>query len=169
MAKLSICFSTDPHSWVSRIIRWFTKSQCSHAFIMVEEDPTFGTLIVESDSGGVQVTTPARFDFKTNAIVGKVTPEFDLLPALRAAMDEELGWSYDFWGLIGMAWVEFCRWLKVKAKNPLHKSKTLFCSAFVVTVLQKANVPGADALVPWDTDAQMLWDWLRAADDTLFV
>lgn len=168
MARISICFSTDPKSWVSKLIRWFTRSQCSHTFLLVEDEPTFGTLIVESDSGGVQVTTPARFDFKTNVVVGRVTPEFDLLPALRAAMDAELGWKYDYAGLVGMAWVEFWRWLKVKVTNPLHRPKSLFCSAFVVTVLKQAGVPGADALVPWDTDAQTLWDFLRT-EPALFV
>jgi hypothetical protein len=171
MAQITIGFSTDPKSWVSRLIRWFTRSQCSHTFVTVE-DQTLGRVVVESDAGGVQVVMWQRFNTPGNTVVGAYVPTVDLLPALKVAMTDYLNDEYDYSGVVGMAWVMLWRRLKRRVRNPLHRSKTLFCSAFVTRVLQIANdlameagqpdpFPGAYALVPESTNAQDVWDFLQ--------
>jgi hypothetical protein len=133
MAKITIGFSTDPKSWVSRIIRWFTESKCSHTFITVE-DATLGKLVVESDAGGVQVCMWDHFNTPGNTVVHEVEPLEFMLPALKLAMTEYLNEAYDYTGVIGMAWVMLWRRLKKRVKNPLHSSKAMFCSNFVTRV-----------------------------------
>ncbi len=157
-----IGFSTDPHSWVSKLIRWFTKSKYSHAFVVLPYEPYFGPCVMQADSGGVEVTTWKRFDFTKNPLLRQVTPPMDLLPAVLACADM-LNDAYDYKGLGGMVWVEFWwRIFKKRVSNPLHSGTALFCSAFVVKVLQAASWPGAAALDPNSTDAQMLSDFLDA-------
>jgi hypothetical protein len=168
MAGIKIGFSTDPKNWISKVIRWFTNSKCSHTFIRIEES-LLGPLIVESDAGGVQVQMYAQFNTPGNTLVYSVEPAFDLLPALKQAMTEYLNEPYDYTGVIGMAWVMFWRKLKRKVSNPLHRTKSMFCSAFVLRVLQIANdiemqagrpdpFPGAYGLIPQDTTAQDVMD-----------
>lgn len=173
MGNVSIGFSTDPNSWVSKIIRWFTGSKYSHTFLMWESTD-FGRMIIESDSGGVQFCTLKHFDTKTNPILYAYSPMVDLLPAVKVAVEEYLGDAYDYDGLFGMAWVMLWRKLKRRVRNPLHKKNALFCSAFVTRVLQIANdlaakagqpapYPGAEKLTPWDTNAQDVADFLQGA------
>ncbi len=158
---ISICFSTDPKSWVSRIIRWFTKSKFSHVFLFVTNDPILGDYVLQADTDGVEVTSPARFNFNKNPILKQIIPQSDLRPAIKSCLSL-LNDQYDFGGLLGMAFVEL-QWhlFKRKIANPLHFNKNaFFCSAFVVKVLQEAKWPGADSLVPENTDVQMLADFL---------
>jgi hypothetical protein len=165
MAKITVGFSTDPNSWTSRLIRWFTKSKASHCFLMVD-DPFLGysMLIVESDAHGVAINTPSRFNFAVNPLLKEfnlqATHGIDLAPALKEAVNEYLGARYDYLGVVGMAWVLFWRRLKKKVMNPLHQPKELFCSTFVTRVLQLAKYPGAELLTPQNTNAQDVWDLL---------
>lgn len=171
MPAITIGFSTDPTSRVSRIIRWFTKSKCSHSFITLE-DSMLGKIVVESDAGGVQVVMWDRFHSPGNTLVHEVevTSEF-ALPALKQAMTECLNEAYDYSGVIGMAWVMLWRRLKKRVRNPFHSSKARFCSNFVTRYLQILNdlaqkagaalvYPGTDKLTPEDTNAQDVWDFL---------
>jgi hypothetical protein len=157
---ITIGFSTDPKSWISRLIRWFTKSKYSHAFLLIPDEPILGPCVMQADSGGVEITSFSRFDFVKNPLLKEVKPQMDLGPAVRACADL-LNNEYDFPGLLGMVWVEmWWRFFKKKMRNPLHDRGAFFCSAFVVKVLQTANWPGASELVPEDTDAEMLADFL---------
>lgn len=161
--QISIGFSTNPKSWISRAIRWFTKSQYSHAFLVVTDVPGLGEFIVQADTGGVEVTSFHRFDFEKNPMLKQIVPHADLAPALRECMNL-LNDSYDFAGLFGMVWVKLW-WIifKKRLKNVFHiDRKAFFCSAFVTKVLQTAKWPGADQLVPEETDPQQLADFLDA-------
>jgi hypothetical protein len=160
MAQISIGFSTDPKSWVSKIIRWFTKSKYSHTFIVVRGDPVLGDLVVESDSGGVQIKTFNGFNFTKNPLLKEVAISDDVTVPLRHTLDL-LGSSYDYTGLVGMSWVELM-WhvFKKKVHNPLHSKNALFCVAFVIVFMQQMDWKNSGALVPQDNDAQMLADFI---------
>lgn len=159
MIGLRIGFSTST-GWISKIIRWFTKSKFSHAFVLIDNEPMLGPCVFQSDSGGIQIITQKAFDFEHNPLQKVYQPTMDLFPAIRECADL-LREEYDYAGLLGMVWVEFW-WhvFKARVKNPLHNANEFFCSAFVVKVIQVAKWPGAETLDPGSTDAQMLADFL---------
>lgn len=159
MIELRIGFSTS-QSWISKVIRWFTKSKFSHAFILIDNEPMLGPCVFQSDNGGIQIITQKSFDFDHNPLQKIVVPQMDLFPAIKVCADL-LREDYDYAGLLGMIWVEFWwRAFKAKVSNPLHNANEFFCSAFVVKVMQVAKWPGSETLDAGRTDAQMLADFL---------
>lgn len=152
---ISIAFSTQPRNLLSRLVRWFTKSKTSHAFIIFE---AMGRAwILESGVKGVVVLPLDKFRDQMVAVV----PVPDLTDEeLSKVMDEYLGRDYDFTGLFGMTFNYIGRWLKAKWRNPWNNSRAMFCSELCVKALQESGFPGADQLVAADTSPQDLLDFL---------
>lgn len=154
---IQVGFSTT-HMYLSRIIRFFTKSECSHAFFVFD---LFGKAwVLEAGFFGVTLLALEKFQ-KTNTVIALVPIEATESD-LEAAM-EELGDRYDFGGLLGSFFVIVGRWFKKKWKNPWDAPKALFCSEFVVKALQANGYPGAENLVAADTTPQDLLDFLTEA------
>ena len=150
-------FSTTD-SIVSKIIRWFTKSEVSHAFFVI--DLLGRAWVLESGFHGVTLSPAEKFTAKNTIKYLAQVHELDE-PDVATVMND-LGENYDFGGLFGSAFVVIGRWFKQKWRNPWADPKAMFCSEFVVKSLQECGFPGADQLVPQDTTPQDLKDFLMA-------
>lgn len=156
---IKVGFSTHHHNILSSTIRFFTKSEVSHTWLLVD-DPLFKRpMVLEATETGIVLTPFDRFATK-NDVVCILDPKHPLDSGMSEA-GAWLGERYDFLGLVGTAFVLLGRWLKRKWKNPLSSSHAMFCSEFVVNVMQAAQYPGAENLVPTGTTPQDLLDFLR--------
>jgi hypothetical protein len=139
-------FST-PRRWnpLSALIRRMTRSQTSHAWLLVE-DPTFGLrLVLEAHSTGFRLVSFTRF-VKDNRVVALVVPAHPVQPALCDA-GEWLGDSFDVLGLFGIFLTLVARWFRQRPwRNPFPTPSALFCSEAVVRTLKAARYPGSEAL-----------------------
>jgi hypothetical protein len=154
---------TTTDSLLSRVIRYFTKSDVSHSFMAFE---LFGKLwILEAGISGVVILPWERLP-KDSRIVDYFEIDGIMPKDLVSAMDN-LGSSYDFTGLFGFIFPIVGRWLKKKWHNPWNNSKSLFCSEFVTSTLQSCNFPGAESLIPSDTSPSDLRDFLFKSLSTL--
>ena len=143
---------------ISRIIRWFTKSTVSHAWLLYL-DVDFGQdMVLEATLEGVRIM-PFEVFKKHNTIIKIAVPSKDLKSGLLQA-GGVLGGSYDFTGLFGMLWVLFGHWLKRKWKNPWNNSQAMFCSEFVARVLMWSNYPGVEYWEPSEMTPQDLYEFL---------
>lgn len=130
-------FSTHKKHPISKLIRWLTKSKASHTWLMFY-DKVFDTpLVMEATTEGLRLI-PYDIFVTHNEIVDVINPGVDLTPGLRA-LTPILGSRYDFSGLLGMTIVLVGRWFKRKWRNPCHSTSTMFCSEFVVRVLQASG------------------------------
>lgn len=155
---IRVGFSTCRKNLISRIIRWFSKSQTSHAWLLLEGSFLGMDMVLQATEGGFQLTPYETFK-SGNDVVCLIEPVCPLDEGVRKAADW-LGGNYDYFGLIGSAVVLIGRWFKRKWKNPLNAPHAMFCSEAVVYVLQAANYPGAAALDPSATTPQDLMDFL---------
>lgn len=149
---IRVGFSTST-AWYSRVIRWFTRAKCSHAFLIV--DVMGVELVLEEGVTGYSTRTLENMVKSGSTIVQIVEPCVPLDKGVTWSM-ARLGQRYDYAGLFGMAWVVFWRALKKRVANPLASHKAMFCSEEVVRVLQESGYPGADALDAPSTDPETL-------------
>lgn len=151
--------------WVSRVIRYFTKANASHAFLILE-GTDLGDLVLEAGWDGWRFNTLARVLSGSTRLVAVVdTPPEMEIPVFAAMMASraQLGERYDYGGLLGMAVVSVGRWLGKKWRNPWHSAKAMFCSdAITAEILQPAKWPGADKLDAPTEDPQSLAVFLGA-------
>lgn len=150
-----IGFSTDPKNFVSRVIRWFTKSTVSHCFVVYYDTEWKRDMVLESEGGLGGSVRIVKFDPDSPYIVKLITPKHSIEEGMDRVVDY-LGDVYDYGGLLGMAWVILGRWLKKKWANPWHASKAMFCSELVAQVLIDSKYPGAMQLDPPTTDPELL-------------
>lgn len=158
---IRVGFSTHTKSILSRIIRWFTGSKASHAWLLVD-DPFFGMeMVMEATETGFRFIPYDNFKAEGNDIVAVLEPAYPLDEGVRQAA-RWLGESYDFAGLFGSIFVMMGRWLRRKWRNPFDKAHSMFCSEAVVQVLQAAKYPGAEKFDPSATTPQDLLDFLQS-------
>jgi len=155
MNPTRIGFSTSKTSWISRIIRWFTRSTVSHTFIVYYDEEWKRDMVMESEGGMGGSVRLVKFNPNSSSIVKIVTPKHDIEVGMTKMVDR-LGEVYDYKGLFGMAWVELGRWLKKKWVNPWQSSDAMFCSELVAQVLKDSNYPGAEQFDPGSTDPEQL-------------
>jgi len=141
---------------VSRIIRWITKAQVSHTFLIVE---LYGQLWAVGAEFNGMVMTPLR-KLKTKTTIKYICRLSELTDDKLAKLMDRLGESYDFGGLLGGIFPQIGRWFKQKWKNPWNNKKALFCSEFVTLALQEAGLEGAEKLDPGTATPQELKDFL---------
>jgi hypothetical protein len=152
-----IGFSTGKGNPVSAIIRFFTGSRASHAWLLVH-DPLFDMeLVMEAHEVGFRLV-PFKTFRKANRIVAIVDPQHPLDPGVREAA-KWLGSQYDFRGLFGMMFVIAGRVFRRKWKNPFRSARSMFCSEAVVRVLRASGFPDATRLSAEDTTPQDLMDF----------
>jgi hypothetical protein len=135
-----IGFSTpkrfNPLSW---LVRKMTGSKCSHAWFRYFDNDFEMYCVMEAHEFGFRIIPWALFE-KLNTIVKVVTPQHDIEVGLQRVAREYLGTSYDYMGLVGMAFVAIGRFFKNKWNNPFKSSSTVFCSEAVA----RAMVPPED-------------------------
>lgn len=150
-----IGFSTT-NRLVSRLIRWITKAQVSHTFLIVE---LYGqSWAVGAEFNGLVMIPMKKFQAKN--IIKAVCRVPELTDEKLSVLMGSLGEAYDFGGLFGGIFPQIGRWFKRKWKNPWNNRKALFCSEFVVQALQLAGLPGAETLCPTTTTPQEIKDFL---------
>jgi hypothetical protein len=155
-----ICFSTST-SLISRLIRYFTKSKFSHAFLTRWSQDWLGWLGVGSQLGGWMEQAGENFETGGVSVVHcLVLPNINIWEGLRKNR-KLLGAPYDIGGLLGMSWVEVLwRLFKLKVKNPLNSRKAWFCSEIIVKILKDSGLDlGLD---PGSTDPEVLYEALVA-------
>lgn len=156
-----IGFSTPREpNFLSSLIRKLTKASASHTWFLYHDLDYGASMVMEAHETGFRHISLEQF-LKKNKIVEIVEPKHDIDAGVRSVALEYLGRSYDFGGLIGGAIVMLGRWLKRSWNNPLHNDKSLFCSEAIAVALQRANYPGADALVPENTTPGDLLEFIK--------
>lgn len=152
-AKLTICFSR-PKGWnpFSRLIRWLTKSQVSHASLGVE---VLGVpCILECTIGGVRFLPRHKF-LQHSVIVEEYRTTAVSSAGLSHAIKDHLGDSYDYFAIPGYAYLLICaRWFRKKVKNPLASPTALVCSEFVLHIDHEKKLQEWQDLDPERSTAQ---------------
>lgn len=145
-------------SIIGKVIRWFTKSEVNHTFIVF----TLGGYewVLEASWFGVYIIPYERYVLHAN-----VTHLFEIEDAKLndMAMLRFIGAGYDYAGLVGMAWVMLGRALRKTWRNPWQSTKASFCSEMVASLLIEAKHPGAKELDPRATSPE---DLLRILEKT---
>lgn len=151
-----IGFSTS-NAWYSRAIRFFTKSRCSHTFLVVS---ILGTWVVlEEGFFGYMARTLDDLR-KHDTIVALYRPRHSIRAGVKASLTD-LGQPYDYLGLIGMAFVMLGRRLGKKWSNPLASTHAMICSERVTRVLQGSNYPFTERYEPASTTPEDLLEFLE--------
>lgn len=170
MTAIRVGFSTHPNSLVSWFIRKVTRSEASHAWLLIEH-PLFGAhqLVFEAvGAGGFRMVTLDAFKRDGNKIIALADP----LQPLDKGMDDAVKWlghPYDHGAFFGYAWVLLGRAFRRSWRNPFHGSKALFCSEAVCRVLRAAHYPGALRLDPDGVTPQDLMDLFAAQGRLMLV
>lgn len=151
--RFRVGFSTS-NAWYSRVIRWATGAKCSHAFLI---SSALGVVVgIEEGTFGYSIRTLENMRASGSTIVEELEAPVSLDDAVAKSF-AWLGSRYDYTGLLGMAWVQVCRFFRHKTvRNPLASSHAMFCSESVARVLQMAGYPGAQHLDPSSTDPETL-------------
>jgi hypothetical protein len=142
---VKVGFSSHKGNFLSEVIRWFTHSKISHAWLYIKNDDG-SEVLLEAVGVGVRETPWAWFPSAGTKLVALVNPVVPLDVGVTQAK-QWVGEKYDRLGLVGMALVIMARWFKAKLKNPLRNSRELWCSELVGRVLQLSNYPGMEG---WD-------------------
>lgn len=151
-----IGFSTG-NGLLSRIIRWFTDSSVSHAWVLYYDLDFDREMVLESTLEGVRIIPFDVFE-KHNKIIKVVTPKHDLKAGF-AKVGASLSEQYDFTGLVGMIIVMLGRWLKKKWKNPWVTASAMWCSEMVAWVCKWSSYPGTELMDPHTTSPQDLYEF----------
>jgi hypothetical protein len=153
----------NPISW---LVRKITKSEVSHAWVQFF-DPLFNRdMVFEAMELEFRCIPLEHFEM-SNKIVQRIPVDVDFTTGARY-LANKLGNTYDYGGLLGMGWVELCRWLKhrlrwwhFKITNPLHWANDDFCSAAVINSLLVCNSRMVEGMIPDTVSPQELRDALN--------
>lgn len=124
---ITLVFTTT-NSWLSKLIRFFTKGRSSHVMVGIkvyDQD-----MFLHCTSGGVQVTPREKW-LKGSTLVA----EYEIVPDVTSGVKQAfrlLNDNYDYPALLGYAWLlVMWRLFKKKVKNPLASTTSYVCSEFV--------------------------------------
>lgn len=165
--EVMVGFSTS-RRWnpLSALIKWFTKAECSHAWLLYEDSDLRMLMVMEAHLTFQLV--PYETWQKDNRVIALFHPEHDLDPGLRE-LALCLGTYYDVGGLLGVLPVTLGRWLKkvfkgwrLRFRNPWNNTRSLFCSEAVAKALQASNFPGAQSIESASVSPQELLEFLRS-------
>jgi len=125
-----IGFSTSD-GFISKAIRWFSRSEVSHAWVSFDCGELEQRLIMHATSGGYKLNHWRRWK-KGNTIVAQFVCREDLSDGLRK-MAKQLDHDYDYLSVIMMM---PRRWLGKLFRNPVRDRKKLHCSEALARLLQ---------------------------------
>lgn len=134
ISNVTIGFSTT-NNWLSAIIRWVTRSPCSHAWLAFD-DQTMGTrLVMQAEAWGFEVRPWDRWR-RENKLVAEFRPIGPVLDNSLKWIATYLGSRYDYRAafLAGL-W----RWLGRGLRGKFNDPTKLMCSEGVVRFLQHAG------------------------------
>lgn len=165
---ITVLFTTPDHwTFVSWVIKKFTKSEASHAAIGAE---LYGVpVLLESGMGGVKVTPRDKYFSEGDKLVEEYQFVPDVSTGIKGSV-ELLGEGYDYVGLIGYGILILAyRWFKKKIKNPLASPKALVCSEFVVRIDDNKMIEEWNDLDPERTTPQDLIEICRTSKNFIRI
>ncbi|MBI2449651.1 hypothetical protein HYV49_05135 [Candidatus Pacearchaeota archaeon] len=137
--KIKIGFSTS-NSIISKLIRWFTKSEVSHAYIEVYDEFLQINLIIHADFQGIIIQLAKEFDIGNRRLEEYEIDDIRLDNTLKDNL-WYLGKKYDYFKFINFAFfIIFKRWLIRKVKNPYIDPQKLVCVDFILYILNGAKI-----------------------------
>lgn len=156
-----IGFSTTD-ALLSRLVRWLTRSEVSHAFLVYFDVDFDRDMVMEAAGAGFRIVPLDKFA-RHNRIVEIVTPRHPIDEGLKAAVDW-LGEGYDAPGLVGMGFLLAFRALRRRTRrvrNLIASRRALFCSEAVARACRACRYPGFDR-DPETTTPQDLYAFFQA-------
>jgi hypothetical protein len=147
----TLMFSTT-NSWLSRIIRWATRSKVSHVSIGTSMQGV--PVVIEASGLGVRIYPRKRWA-KSRTVVAEARFYVDISDEIPYAI-EFVGDRYDYAGLIGFLVVLPLRWLGRKVKNPLGSSRAFICSELPLRLDREHRIPEWEGLDPETTTPEDL-------------
>jgi hypothetical protein len=141
-------FSTT-NLFISRAIRWLTRSNFSHAWFEYPDHDMGGRWILEAGAGGVARVplvhaTPGWINIKRFAL-----RDGDLWPALRAAA-QLCGDKYGYLQAGGLGVMALLRRMGYRIRNPFADRRKAVCSELVAVGLQALQLPQT---AQWDHES----------------
>ena len=167
--SVTIGFST-PKKWnpLSWLIKKLTKSEVSHAWLLVD-DPVFGVrMVMDSHLTGLRLI-PFEHFLEGSTVLALVVPQWDLDQGLLK-QSKDIGDGYDVWGLAGVAYVRLMWiWFRSKVRSPLRSPGALFCSEAVTRVLQFSKYPESEILDPEGVSPEDLLTFFKNSPACAYV
>ena len=137
--NITIGFSTTKQP-ISKIIRWFTGSACTHAFIAFHDGSLNMRVVMQAEAWGFELRPWKRWR-KSNILVAEYEPVAHPLGKSLFYLSRLLGANFDFRSavLLGIKyWL--LRWFKTGfTLNPNYSPKKLMCSEAVIRFLVKGK------------------------------
>jgi hypothetical protein len=133
-------FSTKG-GWLSRGIRFMTRSHVSHCFVVYQCDIFGQEMVLEASGVGFRIISWRRWD-RANRLIALYRldlPEADVREALHL-LASRLGDSFDKLSLLGFALRRFFRLKRV----PFNSREKLVCSEAVALFLHWCKIPIPD-------------------------
>lgn len=127
---ITIGFSTSD-AFISRAIRWFSRSEVSHSWISFDCGELGQRLIMHATVGGYKLNHWRRWK-RGNTVVAQFACREDLSDGMRT-MARQLDHEYDYLSVIMMI---PRRWLGRLFRNPVRDRRRLHCSEALVRLLQ---------------------------------
>jgi hypothetical protein len=148
--------------YIGKIIRLFTGGNVNHAFLLYK-DPEWGTWqTVGANSNGITQVPLATF-IRKRQIIYIFEPQFDLWQGAHD-LAGDVGKSYNYRGLFGMAYVEIAERLGNKhAANFLSNDDDMFCSEWMSQMIDESLIYTQNTL---DTLA-LRWPLFQTMTDTI--
>lgn len=128
-------------SWISRMIRWQTRSKYSHAAILTEG----GTLVESLEGKGVQST--CDWNRPENADIFDVPSTQDQRNSIMGFLSAQVGKPYD--------WLMVVRFV-TRRQEGRRTSGKWFCSELVFAAFQQAGISLFRETEPWEVSPGLL-------------
>lgn len=146
--KSTIVFSTS-RDWVSRAIRWITRSPCSHV-ALIYDDCTFDIrCVMQSWWSGFELRTLQQWNQGNRVVAEYKVLNHDVNDSVKK-LARHLGEGYEFGHIPLLAiksWME--KWMKLKFSiRPSRTPKKMICSEAITRFLQWSNVEAVKELDP---------------------
>jgi hypothetical protein len=138
MSKIIIGFSTHKGA-LSWLIRTCLRTKYSHVYIKYQDDYVEETIIYQASGLAINMITEKAFLVKNNIVAERQYElDKDTLKAVIKFAASKLGTPYGVKQLCGMAFIQACRALGFKVRNPFPTGRTSYiCSEFVAEILKK--------------------------------
>lgn len=143
--KGAIGFCRKKDSFISKAIRWFTRSDWSHTYIIYQDNPE--VLVVEAGTFQVQLTPITKYESTKYSNVFFVPRHVDVSLIERGVkkVREKIEATYGWLQILGFIPVVIAkRLLFMKISNPARAG--VICSELVLIYLRELE-PGG----PWDS------------------
>jgi hypothetical protein len=162
--KVWVGFSTT-NKFMSRVIRFFTRGRCSHAWIRYWDDTLQQYMVMQAELHGYETIPWKRWRTKNKLVAAFEPVTLDLMSGVRF-MASFLGADYD---LRSALWVGLTRWLKKRWHRPASSPGSLMCSEAVCRILQTGEIKCVRDLNPEQVSPQELLDRLAQSTDFILV